>query len=200
MTVLDSYASVSGCAVVIEVSDDWTDPCTATRYDSAGQTWKNLNGYYTLAYGTMKLKRVGSPTGNYRYAIFLRAAGGLPTGSALDWTAWNAVSGISGSKFVSYRKAYTQLFIVDPLLWYCQVLQCDGSLDYSNAIDVCSDDDGSHAGTGIGRSNCNWFSYGTLDSDFSVEGTLYVPPAAVETRGDGLTFWSEQGPAAKKKL
>jgi hypothetical protein len=164
MTVLDTYTSVCAAQLVIDGTGK-----------KLGQTWQNLANQYTLTYASMKLRRYLTPLGNYRYVIYLRGADGKPTGSALDWTAWYAVSGISAVKPTLYSKALTQAYIVDASLWYVEVLETDGWSDSNNYIASCCDLIGGHAGTAMKYIPAyGWDVYANVDMDFQVEGNQVV--------------------------
>jgi len=167
VTILDGYNSVCATQLVIDGTGR-----------KLGQTWKNTvdANPYTLTYASMKLQRYLTPLGNYRYVIYLRDAGGQPTGSALDWSAWYAVSGISTLRPTSYTKPLTQSYIIDAALWYVEVLETDGWSNSTNYIASCIDTIGSHAGTAM-KYITYWDVYATVDMTFSIQGTLYVPPS-----------------------
>jgi len=178
MTILDGYTSVCVNQLIIDGTGR-----------KLGQTWQNWRtDQFTLTFARMKLQRYLNPTGNYRYVIFLRGADGKPTGSALDWTAWYAVSGVSAVRPTTYVKALTQAYIVDASLWYVEILECDGTSDSNNYIANCCDLVGGHAGTAL-KYISSWDIYANTDMEFAVEGDLYTPPSA-KPCGDGLTFWS----------
>lgn len=168
MTILDGYTSVC----VVQLVIDGTGKKLA-------QTWKNAidANPYTLTYASMKLQRYLTPLGNYRYVIYLRGADGKPTGAALDWSEWYAVSGISAVRPTTYTKALTQSYMIDAVSWYVEVVETDGWSDSNNFIASCTDFIGSHAGTALKHTSAGWEVYANMDMTFSVQGNLYVPPA-----------------------
>lgn len=187
MTILDGYSAI--CAVQLVI--DGTGRKLA-------QTWKSFDNanQYTLTYASMKLQRFLTPLGNYRYVIYLRGADGKPTGSALDWSAWYAVSGISTVRPTTYTKALTQSYIIAPLLWYVEVIETDGWSNSSNYIASCIDLIGSHAGTAMKYIPTTWDVYANVDMTFSVQGNLYTPPSLGGASGNSailavaaLTRW-----------
>jgi hypothetical protein len=180
MVILDGYMAVCANQLIIDGTGK-----------KLAQTWKSFDGVnqYTLTYASMSLQRFLTPLGNYRYVIYLRGADGKPTGAALDWSAWYAVSGISAVRPTTYTKALTQSYIISPLLWYVEVVETDGWSDSNNYIASCIDLIGSHAGTAL-KYIFSWYVYANVDMTFAVQGNLYTPPSAVEPFGDGLVFWS----------
>lgn len=188
MTILDGYAALCVNQLIIDGTGK-----------KLGQTWKSFDAVnqYTLTYATMKLQRFLTPLGNYRYVIFLRGADGKPTGAALDWSEWYAVSGISAVRPTLYTKALTQSYIIAPLLWYVEVVETDGWSDSSNYIASCIDLIGSHAGTALKYiPPLGWDIYANNDMSFTVQGNLYTPPSLGGAHGNSailaiaaLTHW-----------
>ena len=113
----------------------------------------------------VQLKKTGSPTDNYFFALYASttptSAGGLPTGSALATTADTATSGLTTS-LAEITKEFTSHYTPTANNYYFVVVQRDGSNDGSNCPLVGWKSGDTHAdGQMITSSSSTYSAYGS---------------------------------------